>query len=32
MAGKKEYRDLTVGEVYRGNNKTAPMLRFYVKI
>lgn len=23
----KEYRDLTIGEVYRGNNKVAPMLR-----
>lgn len=25
MAGKKEYRDLTVGELYR-NGKTVPML------
>ena len=27
MAVKKEYRDLTIGEIYRGNNKVVPMLR-----
>ena len=26
MAGRKEYRDLTVGDIYR-NGKSVPMLR-----
>ena len=27
MAIKKKYRDLTIGEIYNGNNKAVPMLR-----
>lgn len=27
MAIKKKYRDLTIGELYKGNNKSVPMLR-----
>lgn len=27
MAIKKKFRNLTIGELYKGNNKTVPMLR-----
>lgn len=27
MAIKKKYRDLTIGELYKGNKKSVPMLR-----